>query len=98
MSTRRIILQLIMIWDVVMSGLSHINGQNLSAQEASSAITREEANRPPPPPPAPVYHTTPPKIMKIGKHLFQVGTVLLDKNKGLIKIPGKINMSDGLVE
>ena len=52
----------------------------------------------PPPPAARVYDTTPPEIMKIGKNLFQVGTVLLDKNKGLIKIPGKINMSDGIVE
>lgn len=98
MNTRRIILQLIFIWAVVMGGLGHINGQDLSAQEASSAITREEANGQPPPPPTPVYRTTPPKIMKIGKHLFQVGSVLLDRKQGLIKIPGKINMSDGLVE
>lgn len=97
MNIRRLTIQLILILTVIMGSFSHAYGQNPAGQETSSVITREEMNRPPSPA-APIYDTTPPEIMKIGKNLFQVGTVLLDKNKDLIKIPGTINMSDGLVE
>lgn len=97
MNIRRLAIQLILILTVIVDSLGHAYGETPAGQETSSAVTREKRNRPHSAP-APVYDTRPPEIMKIEKNLFQVGAVLLDRNKGLIKIPGKINMSYGLVE
>lgn len=53
----------------------------------------------PPPGPPPDQRTLPvPSILNLGNGTYKLANIIIDKRKGEIRVPGKVNMQEGLVE
>ncbi len=53
----------------------------------------------PPPGPPPDQKTLPvPSIRRLGEGIYRLANITIDKKKGEVKVPGRVNMQEGLVE